>query len=120
LSLKDRDSFHSVELVAKAHWELDGHAKELPPNERHRLPRWRIKLNGVFQISRSVELSTSYEEPGVSMAIMVCSLNLGENLGSTDVPQYFVSLFPFRSADFQPASRPNRELTIGKIKLLKP
>jgi hypothetical protein len=81
LSLKDRDSYQRVELAAKANWELDDHTKELPPDERHRSPRWRIKLNGSLQINRSIELSPSYEEPGVSMAVMVRSPNVGENLG---------------------------------------
>jgi hypothetical protein len=78
LSLRDRDSFHRAELAAKASWELDGHFKELPPNEQHRRPRWRIKLNGALHRVRGVELNPTYEEPGVSMAIIVCSPNLGE------------------------------------------
>ena len=80
LSLKDRGSFHKAELAAKASWELDGNARELPLNEQHRRRRWRVKLNGAFHRNRSVELSPSYEEPGVSMAIMVCSPNFGEDL----------------------------------------
>ncbi|KAF8485988.1 hypothetical protein DFH94DRAFT_163201 [Russula ochroleuca] len=104
LSLKDHDAFHRVELVAKAKWELpDTQAKELPPNGQHRRPRWRVKINGTLQRNPDVELCPSYEEPGVSMAIV-----------------YFVGLFPFRVAEFIPDRRSNKELAIGKINLTKP
>jgi hypothetical protein len=89
LSLKDHDAFHRVELVAKAKWELpDTQAKELPPNGQHRRPRWRVKINGTLQRNPDVELCPSYEEPGVSMAIVVRNfLDLcGDDPGSTDVP----------------------------------
>ncbi len=80
LTLKDRDSFHRAELAAKANWERDGDIKALPPDEHHKRPRWRVKLNGALVRLRGVELIPSYEEPGVSMAIMVRSPNLNEDL----------------------------------------
>jgi hypothetical protein len=79
LTLKDRDSFHRAEPAAKAIWERDGDAKALPPDEHHQQSRWRVKLNGALQKIPGVELIPSYEEPGVSMAIMVRCPSLGEN-----------------------------------------
>src|SRR5712671_5377925 len=75
LTLKDRTSFHHSRVVAKAHWELDGHTKELTPNERHSRTRWRIKLKGEFQREPGVVLDPSFEGPG--MAKIVRSPTLG-------------------------------------------
>lgn len=87
LSLKNRGAFHNAELAAKAFWDRDIQTKELPPDGQHRRPRWRVKLNGTLQREPKVEMCPSYEEPGVSMAIMVCNLlNLYGDPGSTDVP----------------------------------
>lgn len=85
LTLRDRGSFHRAELAAKANWVRDGDVKALPPDEHHRRTRWRVKLNGALQRIRDVELIPSYEEPGVTMAIMVCKPNLGKDIGWTDV-----------------------------------
>ena len=71
LTLKDRDSYHRAELAATANWERDVDIKELPPDENHSRPRWRVKLNGALQKVHGVELNPSYEEPGVSMARVV-------------------------------------------------
>ena len=87
LNLADKGAFHRAELAGEAIWEVDGQIKELPMDEHHRRPRWRIKLKGAIQKKPRVELSPSYEEPGVTMAIMVCSLNLDGDRGSTDVPR---------------------------------
>lgn len=103
LTLRDRDAFHRAKLAARANWVRDGDVQALPPDEHHRRPCWRVRLNGVLQRIHGVELIPSYEEPGVSMAIM-----------------YFVSFFPFRATDFRPANNPNKELVIGKIKLTRP
>ena len=75
LTLKDRKSVQDSRVVAKAHWELDGHTKELTPNERHSRTRWRIKLKGEFQREPGAVLDTSLEVPG--MAIIVRSPTLG-------------------------------------------
>jgi len=103
LTLKDRGSFHRKELAVRANWLRDGDISALPPDERHRRPRWRVKLNGTLQRIGGVELIPSYEEPGVAMAIM-----------------YFVSFFPFHATEFLPAKDPKKELVIGKIKLTAP
>jgi len=87
LNLRDRDAFHNAELAARANWVRDGDVKALPPDEHHRRPRWRVKLNGVLQRIHGVELIPSYEEPGVSMAIMVRKPNFGKDVGWTDVPR---------------------------------
>ena len=86
LTLRDRDAFHRAELAARADWMRDGDVKSLPPDEHHRRPRWRVKLNGALQRIRGVELIPSYEEPGVSMAIMVRKPNAGKDTGWTDDP----------------------------------
>jgi len=101
LNLRDHGAFFNAKLVAEANWEVDGHVKELPTNEQQRRPRWRIKLKGMLQRKPEVELTPSYEEPGVGVAIT-----------------YIVGFFPFRAtADFHPTNTPNRELIMGKIKL---
>ena len=76
LNLRDHGAFFNAKLAAEANWEVDGHVKELPTNEQHRRPRWRIKLKGALQKKPEVELIPSYEERGVSMAITVRSPNL--------------------------------------------
>jgi hypothetical protein len=86
LTLKDRDAFHRAELVARADWVRDGDVKALPLDEHRRRPRWCVTLNGALQRIGGVELIPSYEEPGVSMAIMVCKPILGRDIGWTDVP----------------------------------
>jgi hypothetical protein len=89
LTLRDRDSFHRSELAARANWVRDGEIRALPPDEHHRRPRWRVRLNGVFQRIRGVELTPSYEEPNVSMAIMVRKPNLGKDMdGLTSLVVY--------------------------------
>ncbi|KAH9960942.1 hypothetical protein BC827DRAFT_1267989 [Russula dissimulans] len=102
LTLRDRRSFHDSRVVARAHWELDGHTKELFPNERHPRTRWRMKLKGELQRVPGVEnLDPSFEVPG--MAIM-----------------YIVRFFPFSSRDFHPTNDPKRELIMAKIELTDP
>lgn len=63
----------------------DGDIKALPPDRHHCRARWRVKLNGVLQRIPGVELISSYEEPGVSMAIMVRKPNLGKDIGWPDI-----------------------------------
>ncbi len=87
LTLKDRDSFQRAEPAAKAIWERDGDVKELPPDEHHKLSRWRVKLNGALQKIHGVELIPSYEGPGVGMAIMVHCPSFGENPRWTNIPR---------------------------------
>ena len=86
LNLSDRGAFHRTELVAGANWQVDGHSEKLPTNETDRRHRWRIKLKGALRITPEAALTPSYEEPGVSMAIMVRSLSLDGGAGWTDVP----------------------------------
>jgi hypothetical protein len=78
LSLKDRKSFHRTDLAARASWQPDGHVRELLPDEGHRLPRWSIQLNGSLQREAGVELSPSFELPG--MALTVRLLTFDEDL----------------------------------------
>jgi len=101
LTLMDRKSFHDSRVVAKAHWEPDGYAKELSPNDRHERTRWRIKLKGEFQLEPGVVLDPSIAMRG--MAIM-----------------YIARLFPFSSKDFRPSSKSKKELVMGKIELTDP
>ena len=87
LSFAGHGASHRAHLAGEAIWEVDGYVKELPPNEQHKRPRWRIELKGAVQKKPGIELSPSYEEPGVSMAIMVRSPNPDGDPGSTDVPR---------------------------------
>jgi len=73
-TLRDRrSSYHRTNWAAKAQWEVDGDAWELPPSEEHPRSRWRIKLNGKFHRDQSVEMTESFEQKG--MAIMVRSFD---------------------------------------------
>ena len=56
LSLRNRTAFHRSDLAAKAHWQHDGHPRELPPDDEHRRTRWRVKLNGNFERETNMEL----------------------------------------------------------------
>ena len=33
--LRNRTAFHRSDLAAKAHWQCDGHTRELPPDDEH-------------------------------------------------------------------------------------
>jgi hypothetical protein len=80
--LLNRRSSHRAELAARAHWQLDGHARELLPDEGRTRPRWTVDLNGSLQRETGVELSPSFEEP--DMALVVRRLTFGEDLTLTD------------------------------------
>jgi len=69
LSLKDRKSFHRTDLAARASWQPDGPVRELLPDEGHRLPRWSVQLNGSLQRETGVELSPSFEHPGMALIV---------------------------------------------------
>ncbi|KAI9431410.1 hypothetical protein H4582DRAFT_1966249 [Lactarius indigo] len=99
-NLKNRKSYHITKWVATAHWYVDGSDKEVPPDDRHSVSRWRTKLNGEFLREPSAEISHSFAEPG--MAVM-----------------YYVCLFPFRASDFHPTSNPDKVLFYGQISLSK-
>lgn len=81
LTLMDRSSFHRTDWAAIAHWE-DGQIKEVASNERHPQPRWRVKLDGELKREPDIELSPSFDVPG--MSLMVRSFNLGKDLVSID------------------------------------
>jgi hypothetical protein len=65
-TLADRSSYHIKEWVAKALWDADGHARQLPLSDEHRRPRWRIKLNGKLLRDPKAEISHSFAEPGIA------------------------------------------------------
>ena len=65
-TMADRKSYHIKEWVAKAQWDVNGHAKELPLSDEHRRPHWRIKLNGKLLRNPSAEISHSLAEPGIA------------------------------------------------------
>ena len=83
LTLKDRGSFHRADIVARAFWQLDGHARELLPDKAHPRPRWSVELNGSLRREAGVELSPSFEGPG--MALVVRWLTFGEDLRLSDL-----------------------------------
>ncbi|KAI0303672.1 hypothetical protein B0F90DRAFT_1916642 [Multifurca ochricompacta] len=96
MSLVNRGSYHRKDWAARAHWEVDGHTKELPPTKERPQIRWRIKLNGKLQRDRRVDMCSSMEKPG--MAIM-----------------YFVCLFPFRATGFRPQAIRKRSFSWAKL-----
>jgi len=98
LRLANHNDYHRADFAGKAHWELDGHARQLPSNDEYARPRWCMELNGKLQREAHIELTPSFEQPGVAL-------------------KYFVSLFPFRSPNFCPTRDPSRELVTGKIRL---
>jgi hypothetical protein len=69
LNLKDRKSFHRVDLAAKSSWQLDGHARELLTDQEHPRPRWCIELDGSLRRETKVGLSPSFEEPGMALVV---------------------------------------------------
>jgi hypothetical protein len=69
LSLRNRSSFHRTDLAARASWQLNGHARELLPDEGHPRPRWSVELNGSLNREAGVELSPSFEEPGMALVV---------------------------------------------------
>jgi hypothetical protein len=85
-SRSNRSSYHRAELIAAASWELDqpdGLPRELPKDNVHSCPRWRIRLNGQFRRTADVEMVATIQAP--DMAIRVCRHNFGRDLAPTDV-----------------------------------
>ncbi|KAH9064002.1 hypothetical protein EDB87DRAFT_90460 [Lactarius vividus] len=99
-TLRNRTSYHRTDWAAKAEWEANARAWELPPSDGHSQVRWRIRLNGMLHRDRSVAISESFEQRGTAL-------------------MYFACLFPFRSPDFHPASDPNKELFMAKLPITK-
>ncbi|KAH9003151.1 hypothetical protein EDB86DRAFT_2895576 [Lactarius hatsudake] len=99
-TLRNRSSYHRTDWAAKAHWEAGSRAWEVPSSDEHPQVRWRIKLNGTLHREPNVEITESFEQRGTAL-------------------MYFVCLFPFRSADFRPASDPNKELFMAKLPITR-
>ncbi|KAI9431411.1 hypothetical protein H4582DRAFT_2079027 [Lactarius indigo] len=96
-TMANRKSYHITKWVAKARWNVDGQAKGLPLGDEH---RWRIRLNGKLIRDPCAEMNHSFAEPGIAL-------------------MYYVCLFPFCSANFVPASKPDKALFYGKIPITK-
>lgn len=99
-TLRNRSSYHRIDWAARAHWEANSRAWEVPSSDEHPQVRWRIKLNGTLHREPKVEITESFEQRGTAL-------------------MYFVSLFPFRSADFRPASDPDKELFMAKLPITR-
>lgn len=99
-NIANRGSYHIKEWVAKAQWDVDGHARELPLNDQRPRPCWRINLNGKLLREPKAEISPSLAEPGIAH-------------------MYYVCLFPFCSDNFNPTSKPDKALFYGKISITK-
>jgi hypothetical protein len=82
-SIGDLNMLHRTDWAATAQWELDGHARQLPPNEEHPRTRWCVKLNGKLRQETGVKLSPSFRMP--DYALMVRSFDLSGDLAPTDV-----------------------------------
>ncbi|KAI9439824.1 hypothetical protein H4582DRAFT_2075191 [Lactarius indigo] len=99
-TLRNRSSYHRTDWAARAQWEANAPPWEVPPSDEHPEARWRIKLNGTLHRVPKIEITESFEQRGTGL-------------------MYFVSLFPFRSSDFRPASDPNKELFMAKLPITR-
>ena len=79
-TMADRSSYHMKEWVARALWVADGHARELPLSDKHRLSRWRIKLNGKLLKDPKAEITHSFAEPGMAHMVRGASVDGFETL----------------------------------------
>ncbi len=68
-TLRNRSSYHRTDWAARAQWEANARAWELPPSDEHSRARWRIKLNGMLHRDQSVKMSESFEEPGTALMV---------------------------------------------------
>ena len=118
-NIASRKSYHIKSWVAKAHWDVDGHARGISPNPsaEHPRPRWQINLNGKLLREPWAEISPSLTESGIAHMVR----DFSERLRPICRPchQYYVCLFPFRSDNFSPTSKPDKELFYGKIAITK-
>jgi hypothetical protein len=81
--LNNSNSFHRTDLAARSsRWQLDGRTREHLPDGEHPRPRWSIELKGNFHRETGVELTPSFDEPG--MSLVVGRLAFGEGLILTD------------------------------------
>ena len=74
LSLQNPTVFRRSDLAAKAHWQRDGHPRELPPGDEHLWSHWCIKLNGNLERETNIKLTPSFEDSG--MALMVRTIDV--------------------------------------------
>ncbi|KAH9052925.1 hypothetical protein EDB83DRAFT_1179369 [Lactarius deliciosus] len=77
-TLRNRSSYHRTDWAARAQWEANSRAWEVPSSDEHPQVRWRIKLNGTLHRERNVEITESFEQR--STALMVRSFDLDEDL----------------------------------------
>ncbi|KAI0258408.1 hypothetical protein BC834DRAFT_975189 [Gloeopeniophorella convolvens] len=99
LTLLNRSSYHRTDWVAReAHWDPEGPVRELPPDEHHPRPRFRVRLSGSLHCDPRIQMEPSFEHQGTALMYLVC-------------------LFPFRSNDFRPSTSANRELLMAPIPL---
>jgi len=80
LSLRNRTSYHRSDLVANAHWQRDGHTQELPLDDAHPRSRWRVKLDGNLHRETNIELTPSFEEPGMTLMVRTIDVILAKAL----------------------------------------
>lgn len=76
LSLRNRKSYHRSDLAAKAHWQRDGHTRELPLDDEHPRSRWSVKLNGNLHRETDIQLTPSFEEPGIALRVIVRTIDV--------------------------------------------
>jgi hypothetical protein len=68
--LNDSKSFHRTDLAARStRWQLDGRAKQHLPDAECPRHRWSIELRGNFHRETGVELTPSFDEPGMSLVV---------------------------------------------------
>jgi len=80
LSLRNRTEYHRSDLAARAHWQCDGYTQELPLDDEHPRLRWRVKLDGNLHRETNIELTPSFEEPGMRLMVRMIDVILAKAL----------------------------------------
>ena len=73
-------AFHWSDLATKAHWQHDGNTRELPLDDGHPRPHWHIKLDGNLQQETNIEVTPSFEEPGMALVVRMIDVILAKAL----------------------------------------
>ena len=84
LSHWNRTEFHRSDLVARAHWQHDGHPQELPPDDENPRTRWRVKLNGNLEWETNIELALSFEDSSMAHMVRTIDMIFGQRLTLTN------------------------------------
>ena len=70
-------SYQQRKLVAKAQWDAGPQLRELPPSDEHSWARWHIELDGRLHRDQSVDMSESFEQPGIALMVRLSDSDEG-------------------------------------------